>query len=92
MVIQFRRGNKSEFDPNKLREGEMALILDDPTLVFGFGDGDCQMLRFDESVTEETACNLIDKIMWFASRSASCFGCRYYKEAVKREAEKYGHQ
>lgn len=92
MAFLFRRGNKSEFNPNKLREGEMALILDEPALVFGFGDGDCQMLRFDESVTKETARNLIDKIVWFASRGESCLGCRYYKEAVKREAAKHGHQ
>ena len=93
MAIQFRRGNEPEFDLNKMREGEVVLILDEPALVFGFGDGDYQKLRFDESVTEETARNLIDKItMWFASRDESCLGCRYYKEAVKREAAKYGHK
>ena len=49
--------------------GELAEIKDKHTLAFCFGDGDVSYLNFDESVNEETARELIEKIKQFAERN-----------------------
>lgn len=49
--------------------GELAEIKDKHTLAFCFGDGDVSYLNFDESVSEETAKELIEKIKQFAERN-----------------------
>lgn len=65
MRFQSRRGQSKDFNESLLAPGEMAAIIDKNTLVFCFGEGDCRYLNFDENVTEETAKELIDKILVF---------------------------
>lgn len=60
-----RRGQSADFKESMLSTGEMAALLDKQTIVFCFGEGDCKYLNFDENVTEETAKELIDKILLF---------------------------
>ena len=49
--------------------GELAEIKDKHTLAFCFGDGNISYLNFDESVSEETAKELIEKIKQFLERN-----------------------
>ncbi len=49
--------------------GELAEVKDKHTLAFCFGDGDVSYLNFDESVNEETARELIEKIKQFLERN-----------------------
>ncbi len=49
--------------------GELAEVKDKHTLAFCFGDGNISYLNFDESVSEETAKELIEKIKQFAERN-----------------------
>lgn len=60
-----RRGKSADFKESMLSEGEMAALLDKHTIVFCFGENDCKYLNFDETVTEETAKELIEKIQLF---------------------------
>lgn len=49
--------------------GELAEVKDKHTLAFCFGDGNISYLNFDESVSEETAKELIEKIKQFVERN-----------------------
>lgn len=57
------------FEESPLVRGEFAEALDKHTLAFCFGDGDISYLNFDESVNEETAKELIEKIKQFIENS-----------------------
>lgn len=57
------------FTERSMIPGELAEIKDKHTLAFCFGDGDVSYLNFDESVSEETARELIEKIKQFAERN-----------------------
>ena len=67
--------NKSVINKEKsftemvMHPGELAEIKDKHTLAFCFGDGDVSYLNFDESVSEETAKELIEKIKQFFERN-----------------------
>lgn len=75
-----RKGMSQDFTERTLVPGEVAQVLDKHTLAFCFGEGDISYLNFDESVSEETANELIEKIKWFIENS--------YK--VERERLGYG--
>ena len=57
------------FTDRSMIPGELAEIKDKHTLAFCFGDGDVSYLNFDESVSEETARELIEKIKQFVERN-----------------------
>lgn len=57
------------FTERVMLPGELAEIKDKHTLAFCFRDGDVSYLNFDESVSEETARELIEKIKQFAERN-----------------------
>ena len=57
------------FTERPMVTGELAEVKDKHTLAFCFGDGNISYLNFDESVNEETARELIDKIKQFAERN-----------------------
>lgn len=50
MAIRSRRGNKSEFDKNKLLPGEHALVLDEGELWFCYGAGQSKKLQTAEDL------------------------------------------
>lgn len=56
------------FSERQMVPGELAEVKDKHTLAFCFGDGDISYLNFDESVSEETAKELIFRIKQFAER------------------------
>lgn len=58
----------SVFTERSMLPGELAEVKDKHTLAFCFGDGDIAYLNFDESVSEETAKELILKIKQFEER------------------------
>lgn len=57
------------FTERVMLPGEIAEIKDKNTLAFCFGDGNISYLNFDESVSKETAKELIEKIKQFAERN-----------------------
>lgn len=57
------------FTERVMLPGELAEIKDKHALAFCFGDGDVSYLNFDESVSEETARELIAKIKQFVERN-----------------------
>lgn len=57
------------FTERVMLPGELAEIKDKHTLAFCFGDGNISYLNFDESVSEETARELIEKIKQFVERN-----------------------
>lgn len=57
------------FTERSMLPGELAEVKDKHTLAFCFGDGDIAYLNFDESVSEGTAKELIEKIKQFAERN-----------------------
>lgn len=61
--------NERSFTERTMLPGELAEIKDSHTLAFCFGDGDVSYLNFDESVSEETAKELIEKIKQFLERN-----------------------
>lgn len=71
-----RRGMSKDFTKRTLSPGEMAAVIDKHTLAFCFGEGDISYVDFDESVSEETARELIEKIKWFIENS--------YKISIER--------
>lgn len=60
---------EKSFTERVMLPGELAEIKDKHTLAFCFGDGDVSYLNFDESVSEETAKELIEKIKQFLERN-----------------------
>ena len=56
------------FSERPMVPGELAEVEDKHTLAFCFGDGVISYLNFDESVSEETAKELIFRIKQFAER------------------------
>lgn len=64
-----RRGKSEDFTERNLIPGEVAEVLDKHTLAFCFGEGDISYLNFDESVSEETAKELILRIKQFIEYS-----------------------
>lgn len=60
---------EKSFTERVMIPGELAEIKDKHTLAFCFGDGDVSYLNFDESVSEETARELIEKIKQFVEIS-----------------------
>lgn len=64
-----RKGTSEDFLENMLVPGEFAEIVDKHTLAFCFEKGDVSYLNLDESVSEETAKELIEKIKWFIENS-----------------------
>lgn len=59
---------EKSFTERAMLPGEIAEIKDKHTLAFCFRDGDISYLNFDESVSEETAKELIEKIKQFLER------------------------
>lgn len=64
-----RRGDSKDFLEDILAPGEFAEIVDKHTLAFCFAKGDVKRINLDESVNEETARELIEKIKWFIENS-----------------------
>ncbi len=60
---------EKSFTERVMLPGELAEIKDKHTLAFCFGDGNISYLNFDESVSEETAKELIEKIKQFLERN-----------------------
>lgn len=60
---------EKSFTERVMLPGEIAEIKDKHTLAFCFGDGNISYLNFDESVSEETAKELIEKIKQFLERN-----------------------
>lgn len=60
---------EKSFTERVMLPGEIAEIKDKHTLAFCFRDGDVSYLNFDESVSEETAKELIEKIKQFLERN-----------------------
>lgn len=65
MLEDWRMG----FLEDTLKPGEFAEIVDKHTLAFCFGKGDVKRINLDESVSEETAKELIEKIKQFIENS-----------------------
>lgn len=57
------------FEKRPLLPGEFAEVIDKHTLAFCFADGDISYLNFDESVSKETAEELIFRIKQFIENS-----------------------
>lgn len=72
------------FAESILQPGEFAGIVDKHTLAFCFGIGDISYLNFDESVSEETAKELIEKIKQFIENSYKIQGFNGYEENTYR--------
>lgn len=63
MAIQIRRGQSSQFDPNKMLPGEFALTIDDRKLYICYGDGSYDEVAFiDDEVAD-------GKIGWVKSEN-----------------------
>lgn len=69
MIYLSRSGNSKVFLEDILIPGEIAEIVDEHTLAFCFAKGDVKRINLDESVNEETAKELIEKIKWFIENS-----------------------
>lgn len=64
-----KRGNEKDFIEDILVPGEFAEIVDKHTLAFCFGKGDVSYLNLDETISEETAKELIFRIKQFIEYS-----------------------
>lgn len=64
-----KNGNSEDFLEDILVPGEFAEIVDKHTLAFCFGKGDVKCINLNESVNEETAKELIEKIKQFIENS-----------------------
>lgn len=72
-----KRGIRADFKEDLLIPGEFAEILDKHTLVFCFEKGKVTYLNVDESVPEEKADELIEKIDWFIKNSFNVYQERW---------------